>query len=176
MQFYYCDCDPLMRWSEAQVIGAPVDSTKIATEMVQIIEAADTYVGISEITIIEFYNQLSIYERDSKCPNFGISEAGKCQKQLMKWVTDGHLYVMELPPKLIEKAMTYVKLATRHGSCALRSWDATHLVQAISLARSMDVQVNIITRDGVFADFLRAFPEFTQYLAIYDPLQKKFLP
>jgi hypothetical protein len=94
----------------------------------------------------------------------------------MRWINRGQIEVINQAPKLVERAMAYVALATRKKACALKAWDAVHLVQAIYWARSMSTSVYIVTSDGVFSEFLRSFPEFIEFVGVYDPLKKHFYP
>jgi len=176
MNFYYCNANPLLRWAEAQIPGASPSYQRIAQETIRIIEAADTCFAISEITIVEFHSNLFTFERDTNRPNFGATEADQCLAQLMSWVVHGQIQVINQPPKLVEKAMAYVALASRKGACALKAWDAIHLVQANYWAHSINASVRIVTNDTVFREFLRAFPEFTEFVGVYDPLNKAFYP
>ena len=172
MNFYYCNTNPLLRWAEARVPSASPSCQQIARETERIIEAAGSSFAISEITIVEFHSNLFVFERDTNQPNFGAAEADQCLEQLMRWINNGQIQVINQAPKLVEKAMAYVALATRNKACALRAWDAVHLVQAIYWARSISAYVHIVTSDSVFKKFLMAFPECSEFVKIYDPLKR----
>ena len=174
--FFYSDTNPLLSWAEAQIPGADSRCKQIAVETKRIIETTGGNFSISEITLVEFHSNLFKWERDTGKPNFGSAEADLCLIQIMDWIFHGHIQVIKLAPKLIEKAMAYVRLATRNGSCPLKAWDALHLAQANEWAHSLGVVVNIVTNDNVFEKFLKSFPEFTEYVKVYDPLKKKFYP
>ena len=176
MIYYYSDANPLLRWAEAKVPKPSPRCQQIGQETERIIQATDTIFAISEITIAEFHSNLFKFERDTGMPDFGELEADRCLDQLMKWIVAGQIQVVDQAPKIIEKAMAYVRLATRNKACALRAWDAVHLTQANYWSRLMDAPVNIVTNDGVFLDFLRAFPEFTESIRVYNPLKKRFYP
>ena len=124
---------------------------------------------ISEITLAEFQNRICIHERTSSRPEYNPDWADSCLNGLMRWIADGSIAVLEIPPKLIENAMVYVRFATRDHTRNLRSWDAAHLYQSCNWARSINQTVQFVTNDKDFPTLLRAFPEFNKFVAVHDP-------
>lgn len=109
-------------------------------------------------------------------PNFDSSHSDRCLDQLMRWIDSGRIEVLTQVPKLIEKALAYVRFATREKACGLRAWDAAHLIQACHWALSIGATVHIITSDTAFRDFLKAYPEFMNLIRVYDPHTKRVFP
>jgi hypothetical protein len=174
MMFYYSDANPFLRWVDAQIPGATDDCQQVARELKRIVENPEDILALSETTIAEFHSNLFKLERESS--NFDPANVDKCLDQFMEWMLRYQIQVIIPTPKLVEKAMAYVRLATRSKKCALKAWDAVHLVEANEWAHSLNMPVSIITNDKVFSNFLRFFPEFVEFIRIYDPLRRKFYP
>ena len=176
MNLYYLDTNPLLDWADAQAGVVDARCQRIAAEVERIITDVGNSNAMSEITLAEFQTNLSKWERDSAKPDFNPSVADHCLDTLMRWITDSRIEILEQPPKLIEKAMAYVRFATREQMRDLRAWDAAHLYQACHWARSRGTIVHIMTSDEDFPKILDAFPEFTSYVKIYDPNTRTVYP
>jgi predicted nucleic acid-binding protein len=173
MRFYYCDTSALLRWSEAQVPGFDGFCGKAAKELERIIASADSIVSISEITLAEFQSNIYVFERSSDKPHFTVPKGEECLEQLMKWIDNGQIEVLNQPTKLIEKALSYSIIANRYKGYGLRAWDAAHIMQACEWSRSINAIVIIISTDPDFKDFLAALPEMKAYINVYDPGLRK---
>ena len=169
MQHYYFDTNPLLRWAEARTAGRNARCQRIAAEVERLIDDTTNVKAISEITLAEFQNQLSTHERDNAEPSLDSSWHDQCLDTIMGWIVGGHLKVLEPPPNLIEKAMAYVRFATREKSRNFRAWDAAHLYQACHWARSIGTTVQLVTSDEDFRGILDDFPEFQRFVRIYNP-------
>jgi len=176
MAFYYFDANPLLRWAETQASGADTSCTKIAGEVNRLIANSDNINAISEVTIIEYQSTLFNWYRDSEKSQFDLEKAHYCFNQLMVWIDQGRIEVLELPSKWIEKALAYIRTAAIEKAGSLRSWDAAHLFQACGWAKKTGAIVNIVTNDPAFYKFIKVLPEFAAHVKIYNPKTKKTYP
>lgn len=176
MAFYYFDANPLLRWAETQASGADKSCIRIAEEVNRLIANSDNINAISEVTIIEYQSNLFDWNRDSEKPQFDLEKVQYCFNQLMVWISQGRIEVLELPSQLMEKALAYIRAAAIEKACSLRSWDASHLCQACDWAKKTRAIVNIVTNDPAFYKFIKVFPEFTAHVKIYNPATKKTYP
>jgi hypothetical protein len=176
MAFYYFDANPLLRWAETQALGADKRCITIAGEVSRLITNSDNTNAISEVTIIEYQSNLFNWYRNSEKPQFDLGKAHYCFNQLMVWIDQGRIEVLELPSKWAERALAYIRTAAMEQAGSLRSWDAAHLFQACDWAKETRALVNIVTNDPVFRKFIKVFPEFAAHVRIYDPATKKTYP
>lgn len=176
MAFFYFDANPLLRWAEKQYLVVSPSCERIASEVERIITNSNIINAISEITIVEYQSNLFNFERDSSKPQFDLDKVDRCFHQLMVWIAQGRIEVLEQPPKLIEKAMAYIRTAAVEKACSLRAWDAVHIYQSCEWAKTTGALVNIVTNDPAFYKFIKTFPEFASHLRIYNPETKKYHP
>jgi len=86
----------------------------------------------------------------------------------MGWLADGTLEVLQVPPKLPEKAMVNVEEITRRTGLQLRAWDAAHLMHAVAWSRMRGTRVTVVTADKTFKRVLEALPEFSPFVDLLD--------
>ena len=176
MRLFYINTNPLLDWAEAQTVVADNRCQRIAAEVEGIIEDSNNVNSISEITLAEYQSNLSKWVRDNTKSDFDSSLADQCLERVMRWITNGNIQVLEQPPRLIERAMAYVRFTTREKMRNLRAWDAAHIYQACHWARSMNTIVEIVTSDEGFPAIIEAFPEFQLYIRIYNPDNRTVYP
>lgn len=164
MSQHYCDANPLMRWAEAQASSADERSLAAARRVNELING-DTPVAISEVTLIEFHNNVCIYRRNNKLGDHDDAWLDQVQTEVMRWIAGGQLTVLAPVPHMFETAMSYITLAQNEGR-ALRAWDATHLCRATEWARETGRMVTILTGDPDFGEFLKLFPKFCDFIEI----------
>lgn len=159
-----------------QVSGADSRCIAIARQVNRIIMKNDCINAISEITISEYQSNLFDWVRDDSKPDFDLGKADDCSNQLMRWIDEGRIEVLGQPPKLIEKALAYVRTAAAEKACSFRAWDAVHLFQACDWAKTIGAVVNIITNDRAFYRYINAFPEFSAHVRLYNPETGRYHP
>lgn len=86
----------------------------------------------------------------------------------MEWIAEGKLVVLPAPAKLAELAMVYAERASREFGRRFRLRDAMHLYQACDWSRSLTSQIELITNDHDFQNFVDLFPEFRNYVVLVD--------
>jgi predicted nucleic acid-binding protein len=164
MSQHYFDANPLMRWAEAQAASASERSTT-ASQRVEELLAAGATVAISEITLIEFHDNVCAYRRNNKPGDHDDEWLQKTQTEVMNWIADGRLSVLAPVFHMVETAMSYITLAQSRGQ-ALRAWDAVHLCRATEWAHETGGKVTIVTGDADFGKFLGLFPKLGDFVAI----------
>lgn len=168
MQAYYYDANALIDWSWALLPGTDKREAEIGGTLLRLIHDSSNINGASELSIVEFVNRLCIFERNSELPQCDEEWVDNCYDQVIGWIGDQHLKIVEPPPKLLEKTMSYIRFVTREKGRNLRSWDAAHLIIATNWSRDLGSVVNLATSDGDFAGILNAFPEFANHVQVYD--------
>jgi hypothetical protein len=151
-----------MRWAEAQAASAVERSVKAAARVEELING-DGVIAISEITLVEYHDNISAYRRNNKPGDHDDVWLAGVQSELMQWIADGRIQVLAPFPRMFETAMSYITLAHSRGR-ALRAWDAVHLCRATEWARETGVQVTILSGDSDFAEFLELFPKLCDFV------------
>jgi len=166
---YYFNTNPLVSWAESKAPSPDPRSSKIGRCVEQLVNDPASITAVSEITLVEFHNKLCDHWRASETPQYDSAWADSVQAELMRWIADGQLVVLNQPPKLIEKAIAYVTFATREHGRRLKAWDAVHLFHASDWARDQGQKVNLVTSDADFPSILDVYPEFKEFVNILDP-------
>jgi len=161
---HYLDANPLMRWAEAQASSADQRSITTGQRVDELING-DTLVAISEVTLIEFHDNVSAYRRNNKPGDHDDAWLSQVQTEVMRWVASGRLGVLAPFPRMFETAMSYITLARGEGR-ALRAWDAVHLCRATEWARETGQRVTILTGDADFGEFLELFPKLHDFVEV----------
>lgn len=167
----YFDTNPLMRWAEAQVPAPEPRPAKIGLEVEKILGDSTNTCAVSEITLIEFFNNVCIYWRQNE-PNkkqYNRAWVVAVQGAFMKWIAEGRLMVLPIYPRLFERAIIYVEAATAEHKSSLRSWDAAHLCSALEWAMALGERVQLVTNNGDMSKFIALYPEFSSSIELYDP-------
>jgi hypothetical protein len=161
---HYFDANPLMRWAEAQAASGDDRSITAAARVEEVLVAGEE-IAISEVTLIEYHDNVTAYRRNNKPGDHDDDWLERVQMQPMRWVADGQLHVLTPFPRMFETAMSYITLSHRQGR-ALRAWDAVHLCRATEWARETEGQVTILTGDSDFEAFLELFPKLRDFVAV----------
>jgi hypothetical protein len=161
---HYLDANPLMRWAESKAASA-AERSVTAGQRVEELIATETTAAISEVTLIEFHDNVSAYCRNNKPGDHDGEWLANVQSGLMRWIASGSLLVLAPFPRMFETAMSYITLAQGHDR-ALRAWDAVHLCRATEWARETGVRVTIVTGDADFEEFLELFPKLGDFIEI----------
>jgi hypothetical protein len=164
MPQHYFDANPLMRWAEAQAASGDQRSIAAARRVDELV-GGGTLVAISEITLIEFHDNVCAYRRNNKPGDHDDAWLSKVQAEVMRWVANGRLGVLAPFPRMFETAMSYITLAQDQGR-SLRAWDAVHLCRATEWARETGQMVTILTGDADFGEFLELFSKFRDFIEI----------
>jgi hypothetical protein len=161
---HYLDANPLMRWAEAQATSADERSTTAAARVEELISGDDT-IAISEVTLIEYHDNISVYRRNNKPGDHDDDWLARSRTQPMQWIADGRLTVLAPFPRMLDTAMSYISLAQGQGR-ALRAWDAVHICRATEWARETGEPVSIVTGDSDFEEFLALFPKLRDFVKV----------
>ena len=153
-----------MRWAESEAASATERSITAGKRVEELI-AGDTTVAISEVTLIEFHDNVSVYCRNNKPGDHDAAWLAKVQSGMMRWISDRSLLVLAPFPRMFETAMSYITLAQGNGR-ALHAWDAVHLCRATEWARETGEKVTIVTGDADFGEFLELFPRLGDFIEI----------
>jgi hypothetical protein len=159
---HYLDTNPLMRWAESQAASADERNTMAGQRVEELIHSEAT-AAISEITLIEFHDNVCTYCRKNKPGDHDTAWLSKVQHALMTWIADGSLLVLPPFPRMHEMAISYITLALSQGE-PLHAWDAVHLCRATEWARETGGRVTIVTGDADFETFLRLFPKLGDFI------------
>ena len=164
MPQHYCDANPLMRWAEAQAASADQRSITAAERVIELVNGS-TLVAISEVTLIEFHDNVNAHRRNNKPGDHDDVWLDRVQIGVMRWIANGQVVVLAPFPRMFETARSYITLAQSKGR-ALRAWDAVHLCRATEWARETGQTVTILTGDADFGKFLELFPKLRDFIEI----------
>jgi hypothetical protein len=155
-----------MRWAEGQAASPTADQAAAAARVVEIINASENTVAISELTFIEFHDQALRYRASGKA-EWTDEWVDGVQTQLMEWIESGLLTVQPQAPKTIDVAMSYISIA-RDAGRSLKAADAIHLDRVIEWAHDSDQTVTLVTGDRAFSNFLDVIPAATRFVVIEE--------
>jgi predicted nucleic acid-binding protein len=161
---FYLDANALMRWAEGQATSPTPEQTAAATRVAEIIDDNKNTVWISELTFIEFHDQVLRYRASAKL-EWTDGWVTSVQTSLMRWIESGRVNVQPHTPKSIEVAMSYISMARELGR-SLKAADAIHLDRAIEWAHDVRETVVLVTGDRAFANFLDVIPSATRFVTI----------
>jgi len=167
---YYLDANTMIAWAESKAKRVDPRAATIGARLEQMIDDSNATVALSEVTLGEFQSHMCIHWRNSH-PDFRRYNAAwfeNVQGLWMRWVHDGHLIVLDAPPRALEKALVYVTSATREHKRNFRIWDAMHLGYASHWARTLGEKVHLVTSDNDFSKFTDVFPAFKNFVELLD--------
>src|SRR5438105_4636107 len=141
-----------MRWAEGQAESPTNDQAVAAARVAEIISQRENTVAISELTFIEFHDQVLRYRAGGKV-EWTDEWVNAVQTQLMEWIEVGMIAVQSSAPRAIDVAMTYISLA-RDAGRSLKAVDALHLDRVIEWAHDTGETVTFVTGDSAFSKFL----------------------
>jgi hypothetical protein len=170
MATFYLDAEPLVWWalSTASPPHADSDARGVIPALIQ---ATDNVVAASEVSLAEFQSKLCRLVRNTEASarQFDAHWLDAVMTQLMTWIADRRLSVLQFPPNAFEMAMMHVAVATREHSRNFEAWDAVHLACAVHWARSLNETVGVVTRDAGFRNFVEIYPGFRRWVEIVHP-------
>jgi hypothetical protein len=164
---YYFDANPLICAADDLIATPNEYDTKVAAVVRALIEG-ESATAVSEVTILEIHTKICDKWRNTELVDHDAAWARRAIDQLMGWLADGRLEVLEAPPKLPEKAMVNVEEVTRRTGLQLRAWDAAHLMHAVAWSRTRRARVTLVTADKAFKRVLEAQPEFSSFVDLLD--------
>jgi hypothetical protein len=132
----------------------------------EIIGDAENTVSISELTFIEFHDQVLRY-RARQAVEWTGEWMNSVQTQLMEWIEAGTITVQSSAPRAIDVAMTYISMA-RDAGRSLKAADALHLDRVIEWAHDTTETVTLVTGDAAFSKFLEVVPAAARYITIEE--------
>lgn len=166
MARFYLDANALMRFAEGQSLSPTNDQTVAADRVAAIISDPAHVVSISEMTFIEFHDQVLRYRASNKA-EWTDEWVSDVQTHLMEWIESGRINVQPPAPKTIDVAMSYISMAREAGR-SLKAADAVHLDRVIEWAHESGEIVTMVTGDGAFAKFLDVFPAAARFITIEE--------
>lgn len=166
MGLHYLDANALLRWAEGQAASPTDDQAAAAARVAEIIGDAQNTVAISELTFIEFHDQVLRY-RARQAVEWTDEWMNSVQTQLMEWIEAGTITVQSSAPRAIDVAMTYISMA-RDAGRSLKAVDALHLDRVIEWAHDTGETVTLVTGDSAFSKFLEVAPAAARYITIEE--------
>jgi hypothetical protein len=166
---YYLDASAITRWAEWRGEATDQRNSTVAEYVRRLIDDKEVRIATSELSIAEFHSNICGILNDQARKSHDETWFDTTFRMLMQWIADGRLLVIKVPPKLAELAMVYAERATREFGRRFKLRDAMHLYQACDWSRSLGEQVELITTDDDFEQFLKLFPEFGIYVVAVDP-------
>jgi hypothetical protein len=165
----YLDTNPLMRWVESIGDESDTYSRRIGDRLLEVFEATDD-LAVSEMTLIEFYNNVCKYWRQNEPDKrvFDRAWALGSFDQLMSRIHDGTIRVLPPNARSFRLALTWVTAATREHGRAFQVSDGIHLAEATAWARHLGTKVRLITSDPDFGSLFEVFPEFATLVELAD--------
>jgi hypothetical protein len=166
MGLHYLDANALLRWAEGQAISPTAEQAAASARVAEIIEDSENTVAISELTFIEFHDQVLRYRGGGKV-EWTDEWVNAVQTQLMEWIESGRITVQPWPPRAIDVAMTYISMA-RDAARSLKAVDALHLDRVIEWAHDTGETVTFVTGDAAFAKFLDVVPAAGRFMVMEE--------
>jgi len=162
----YLDTCALLAWAASRLTNPHEDD--IATAGYIEGHLATRQAHVSEITLIEFYDNVALWHRRG---DNGANRAwiDGVVGQVMNWLGSESLVVLPMAPKVFERSMRYVRMNVSAGKYKFRSMDAAHLVHVVDLARRTGSQVDLVTIDSDFGKLFGRLPTLEVFAALVDP-------
>lgn len=163
---FYLDANALLRWAEGQSASPTADQLTAATRVEEIINDVNNAVVISELTFIEFHDQLLRYRASGKI-EWTDAWVSSVQSHVMEWIEEGRISVQAFAPRSVDVAMSYISIAREAGR-SLKAADAIHLDRAIEWAHDTDETVTVVTGDRSFSRFLDVIPAAARFITVEE--------
>jgi predicted nucleic acid-binding protein len=165
-RYVYFDTCALARWAEGDVTTPTLRARDGRAAVQTLLGEAETTLGLSEVTVLEYSSVLAQLWRQSEYPEHDQAWADRCLDALMGQIASGRIEIIPVPPKAAEQVMYLMKIAVRDRQIALRPWDALHLISATAWAEQLGHDVELATCDSDFDRFVNAFPYFRRFVTI----------
>jgi hypothetical protein len=166
MALVYLDANALLRWAEGRSEQPTTDWTTASERVAEIVTEPSNTVAISELTFIEFHDQVLRYRARNQV-EWTDDWVNSVQTQLMEWIEGGTITVQSSAPRAIDVAMTYISIA-RDAGRALKAADALHLDRVIEWAHDTGETVILVTGDAGFSKFLEVVPAAASFITIEE--------
>jgi hypothetical protein len=149
-----------------QRAATTADQASAAEKVSQIICDVEDTVVISELTFIEFHDQVLRYRATGKV-EWTDTWVSSVQTKLMEWIEGGEILVQPSAPRSIDVAMSYISMARDSGR-SLKAADAIHLDRVIEWAHDAEETVVLVTGDRAFSRFLEVIPAANRFVTVEE--------
>jgi hypothetical protein len=165
--YRYLDTSALMRRSMAARPGAA--STRdldLGGRVDSMVTSPTGPLGVSELTIMEFRNNLALMVRTSHpdVAAYDVAWAREAVADVMALVASGVIQPVDPPSNGTDHACMLVDIATQDFGISFRVWDALHLLTCLKWGREAGERVVFTTADDDFGRFMDHFPHFGAYV------------
>jgi hypothetical protein len=164
----YIDACALMLVTESHTAGCTARSSSLGPIIEAVIDDRGNEVAMSSLTLTEFQNTAARKVRSTSPEDASCNAAWSSDAVLgvMRRVADGGLRVIDRSERIDRQAAMLTHLAARDHRRAFKVWDAVHLLTAASWAHAAGTEVELLTADSDFDNFVALYPRFGTFVRV----------